>query len=460
MLFRCLIALAIALGLSLSARAGGKPEGDIVVEAAWARASIGAAKAGAAYLTITNIGDRADRLLAVATPAAARAELHTHEIENDIARMRAIDAIDLPAGGTTEMAPGGLHIMLFGLKAPLQKGDDFPLTLTLANGGEVEIRVSVVAAAARAPATDDGAGIHVTEAWAYPTGARAGRMTRAFVTIHNRGTSDDRLLAVATPVATRAALHSFRVKCGDMIVTDTDTPVSLPAGKTHRMGQATSLVMLSGMSEPLREGGRFTMTLTFEVAGEQNIEVTVGRPEHAPKAREQGDEVGGHSHAKHDHGKHGHADDDSAAKETPTQAHDAGHKSHGDHGHAKPEAGHAKAHAHDEAIDIAPGPHAPTLALEVMPAGSGRGGGWVVRVKTTNFAFARDKVDQPHVAGEGHAHIYVNGKKIGRVYTAHHHLAELPSGETKVTITLNANSHQPLSVGGEALTRTVTVQVP
>ena len=460
MLFRCSIALGIAMGLSCAAQAGGKPEGDIVVETAWARASIGAAKAGAAYLTITNIGEHADRLVAVATPAAARAELHTHEIENNIARMRAVEAIDLPGGGTTEMAPGGLHVMLFGLKAPLRQGNDFPLTLTLAHGGDVQIRVSVAAAAARAPASDGGAGLHVTEAWAYPTGARAGRMAQAYLTIDNRGTSDDRLLAVATPVAARAALHSFQVKGGDMIVTDTDKPVSLPAGKTHRMGQATSLVMLSGLSEALREGEHFAMTLTFEVAGKREIEVAVGRPEHAPKAREQGDEVGGHSHAKHDHGNHGHADDDSAAKEKTAKPESAGHKTHGGHGHAKHGTGAAKAHAHDAVIDIAPGPLAPTLSLEVMPADSARGGGWMVLVKTTNFTFARDKVDQPHVEGEGHAHIYVDGKKIGRVYDARHHLAELPMGETKVTVTLNANSHQPLSVGGEALTRTVTVQVP
>ncbi len=117
--------------------------GDLTVEHPWARASIGAAKAGAAYLIIVNEGAAPDRLVAVASPVAKRTQLHTHLIEDGVAKMRPVEALEVAPGAPTVLQPGGLHIMLMGLKAPLEEGGLFPLTLTFERAGTVEVEVYI-----------------------------------------------------------------------------------------------------------------------------------------------------------------------------------------------------------------------------------------------------------------------------------------------------------------------------
>lgn len=110
----------------------------------WARASAGAAPTGAAYFALENRGGEPDRLVSASTPAAERAELHTHLHENGVMKMRPVEGgIELPAGGQVLLAPGGLHVMLMGLKAPLKEGERFPLTLTFEKAGELQVEVAV-----------------------------------------------------------------------------------------------------------------------------------------------------------------------------------------------------------------------------------------------------------------------------------------------------------------------------
>ncbi len=122
--------------------------GDLTIEQAWARASIGAARAGAAYLTIVNRGAALDRLVSVATPVAKRAGLHRTLTEGGVLKMRPAGAIDIPPGATG-LEPGGLHVMLMGLKAPLVEGESFPLTLTFERAGPLEVTVAILSATAR-----------------------------------------------------------------------------------------------------------------------------------------------------------------------------------------------------------------------------------------------------------------------------------------------------------------------
>lgn len=124
--------------------------GSVTIDHPWARASV--TETGAAYMTITNHGTAADELVAAASPVAGKAELHTHIAEGDIMRMRPVGEIDLGAGQSAMLKPGGLHIMLIGLKAPLKEGEQFPLTLTFKKAGEVTVGVPVQAAGADAPA--------------------------------------------------------------------------------------------------------------------------------------------------------------------------------------------------------------------------------------------------------------------------------------------------------------------
>ncbi|MGC2856797.1 copper chaperone PCu(A)C [Novispirillum sp. DQ9] len=148
--------LAVALTLSLPALAG-----DITVSDAWSRASAGPARAGAGFMTITNAGAEADRLVAAAAPVSATAELHTHVQDGDVMRMREVAAIDVPAGQTVTLQPGGLHVMLMSLHAPLKEGQSFDLTLTFEKAGTVVVPVTVRAAGAMGAGMghDTGAGM-------------------------------------------------------------------------------------------------------------------------------------------------------------------------------------------------------------------------------------------------------------------------------------------------------------
>ena len=138
-------ALALVAGAAVfPAWAGSTSHGHAVtVDGAFARATIGAGKTGATYLTIHNPTGEADRLVGAATSAAKRAELHTHLHENGVMKMRPIEAVEIPAHGMAELKPGGDHLMLMGLKAPLRMGDAFPVTLRFEKAGEISVMVRV-----------------------------------------------------------------------------------------------------------------------------------------------------------------------------------------------------------------------------------------------------------------------------------------------------------------------------
>lgn len=127
---------------------------DIVsVSEPFARATAPSAKAGAAFLTLS-IATGEDKLLSVASPVAEKVELHNHIMEDGIARMRAVDAIPVVAGTPIALKPGGLHIMLIGLKQQLKEGDTVPLTLHFEKAGDVAVSVPVKGAGMRASGGD------------------------------------------------------------------------------------------------------------------------------------------------------------------------------------------------------------------------------------------------------------------------------------------------------------------
>lgn len=85
--------------------------------------------------------------------------------------------------------------------------------------------------------------------------------------------------------------------------------------------------------------------------------------------------------------------------------------------------------------------------------------GWNLELQVENFQFAPEHIDQPSIPTEGHAHLYVNGKKIARLYGNWYHLPELPPGMNEVTVSLNANGHEILTFNGQAIQDTVTIEV-
>jgi periplasmic copper chaperone A len=159
MRLRTLIELAAALLLTFAALVAISQMARaqaIRVESAYARASIGGSGTGAVYLTLTNAGASADRLRAAATDVAERSELHLHSLQSDVMTMTRVDCLVIPAGVTIAMAPGGLHVMLSGLAAPLKAGDRFPLRLKFDNAGEVVVTVSVEKATVHHPGVPAG----------------------------------------------------------------------------------------------------------------------------------------------------------------------------------------------------------------------------------------------------------------------------------------------------------------
>lgn len=133
---------------SATAFAGDATIGDLKVEGAWARASAGPARNGAAFLTVVNTGTQPDQLVAASGDVSAKAELHTHLNEDGVMRMRQVPAIDIPAGQSVTLQPGSFHVMLLDLKEPLKQETSFPLTLTFAKAGSVTVTVDVKAAGA------------------------------------------------------------------------------------------------------------------------------------------------------------------------------------------------------------------------------------------------------------------------------------------------------------------------
>ena len=144
-------ALTFAATLLVGSAAGAEDFkiGSLTIDQPWARASV--TETGAAYMTITNNGTTPDELVSAAAPVAGKVELHTHIAEGDVMRMRPVGEIDIGAGQSAMLKPGGLHIMLMGLKTPLKEGETFPLTLTFKKAGEVTVDVPVQAAGASAP---------------------------------------------------------------------------------------------------------------------------------------------------------------------------------------------------------------------------------------------------------------------------------------------------------------------
>jgi hypothetical protein len=155
MLKRILRATAALVFLSASTLAvadtQGIKAGDLTLSDMYARASVPGQSNGAAFLTIRNAGGT-DRLLSATAGVSNVIELHTTVREGDTMRMRKVEQIDVTGGATTELKPGGLHIMLIGLTAPLVQGGRVPLTLRFERAGEVRVELDVQAAGARGAA--------------------------------------------------------------------------------------------------------------------------------------------------------------------------------------------------------------------------------------------------------------------------------------------------------------------
>ncbi len=129
--------------------------GSLVIEHPYAIETPATAKTGAGYMSIVNHGDRPDRLIAVRADFPS-VGLHGTEVDaSGVARMRPLDAVEIPADGTATLEPKGTHVMFMGLTAPLVAGEKIAATLVFETAGEVPVVFNVEPRKA-----GDGAGGH------------------------------------------------------------------------------------------------------------------------------------------------------------------------------------------------------------------------------------------------------------------------------------------------------------
>jgi periplasmic copper chaperone A len=125
----------------------------LTVTDVWVRLPAVADRPAAAYMTITG-GAAPDRLTGASSPHAARAELHAMSMAGGVMKMAPMAGADVPAGGTVKFAPGGNHVMLFGLDPAVKPGAAMPMTLRFEKAGTITVNAHAIAAGDAAPMPD------------------------------------------------------------------------------------------------------------------------------------------------------------------------------------------------------------------------------------------------------------------------------------------------------------------
>ena len=144
---RHLLILSSAIALfGLPAAAHDYTLGSLKIGHPWARATPPTAPSGGGFLTVTNTGTTADRLVSATSPAAGQVQIHEMKMDGTIMRMRELEnGLEIPPGATVALAPGGLHLMMMGLKGPLKEATRVPVTLVFEKAGKIDVELSVMA---------------------------------------------------------------------------------------------------------------------------------------------------------------------------------------------------------------------------------------------------------------------------------------------------------------------------
>jgi len=132
---------ALLLSLALGGMAALAQSAAVKVDGAWARATVQGQRGSGAFMSLT--ASEATRLVGVSSPVAGVAEVHEMKMEGDVMKMRALPSLELPAGKKVELKPGGYHVMLMDLKAPLAKDSTIPVTLLFKDVKGVESRLEL-----------------------------------------------------------------------------------------------------------------------------------------------------------------------------------------------------------------------------------------------------------------------------------------------------------------------------
>ena len=115
----------------------------IKIENAYTRATMPGQQVAGGFMKIENKGNSVDQLLSASSPASDEVQLHEMAMEGNVMKMRQVKDISVPAGGSVELKPGGLHLMFMSIKAPFSAGDTVPVKLKFAKAGDVELKMPV-----------------------------------------------------------------------------------------------------------------------------------------------------------------------------------------------------------------------------------------------------------------------------------------------------------------------------
>jgi copper(I)-binding protein len=118
-------------------------ESTLNVSDAWAAPTPGGVDVSAGYLTIANTGQAEDQLVAASSPRAARVEIHEMGDENGVMRMRQVTSLTILPGGEARLAPGGHHLMFFGVTQPFTEGEEIPVELRFQSGTVINVSLAV-----------------------------------------------------------------------------------------------------------------------------------------------------------------------------------------------------------------------------------------------------------------------------------------------------------------------------
>ncbi|MGF1724654.1 copper chaperone PCu(A)C [Photobacterium nomapromontoriensis] len=137
------VMISVLLGVTTMAQAHDYKLGEIHIKHPWSKQVPPSSQVAAAFFTVMNHGDTPDELLSASSPIAGKTELHAHIHEDGMMKMRKVNEITILGNETTQLKPGGLHVMFFELEKVPALGESFPLTLHFKQAGTVNVEVKV-----------------------------------------------------------------------------------------------------------------------------------------------------------------------------------------------------------------------------------------------------------------------------------------------------------------------------
>ncbi|MDO9451807.1 MAG: copper chaperone PCu(A)C [Stagnimonas sp.] len=139
-----LFSIAFLVACASTRALAAAPSTPIAIEHPYSHPTAAPGVPGVGFFTLINRGSKADRLISVQSPVAGSVEIHQSQVKDGVMQMRAVtEGVTLPVGKPVAFAPGGLHLMLFSLREPLQEGVPVPVTLTFERAGTVTTRLQV-----------------------------------------------------------------------------------------------------------------------------------------------------------------------------------------------------------------------------------------------------------------------------------------------------------------------------